>query len=111
MKKQTIYDRIILARRRAKQTVTLTGIAKDLKINHSAVAKWKRGEGVKQANIIRLALTTGVCVEWLYTGREPERPPSKDTLALIAELEALDPDSREAVLSFARFRGKGSKGT
>jgi len=102
MQKQTIYDRIIMAREEAGQAVTLTGIAKDLGINHSAIAKWKRGKGARHDHMLWLAKTTGVCVEWLYTGRGLKRPARPDVLELVDALDALSATDRAAVLRFAR---------
>ena len=102
MQKQTIYDRIIMAREQAGQSITLTGIAKDLGINHSAISKWKRGKGARHDHMLWIARTTGVCVEWLYTARGPMRPAKPDVLELIRALDALSPTDRAAVLRFAK---------
>ncbi len=109
MAEQSIYDRIIIARTEAGQPVTLMAIGKDVGISHAAVAKWKRGLGVKLAHVMKIATSAGVCVQWIYTGKGPMHPPSKSTQALIDELESLDPESRAAVLRFARFRAADSE--
>ena len=102
MQKQTIYNRIIEARKDAGQDTSQTSIARDLGIFQSAVGKWKRGHGAKHTHMLWLAKTTGVCVEWLYTGRGQKHPANPDVLALIDALDDLSETDRAAVLRFAR---------
>jgi len=102
MQKQTIYERIIEARKDAGQDTSQTSIARDLGIFQSAVGKWKRGKGASHKHMLWIAGTTGVCVEWLYTGRGPKHPAKPDVLELIDALDALSETDRAAVLRFAK---------
>ena len=102
MSKKTIFDRIIEARKSAGKEITQISIAKDLGIFQSAVGKWKAGKGASHTHMLRIAKSTGVCVEWLYTGRGPKNPTNPETVDLIADLDALSPSDRAAVIRFAR---------
>ena len=102
MIKRTIYDRIIEARKDAGQETTQTAIATDLGIFQSAVGKWKAGKGASHNHMLKLAKSTGVCVEWLYTERGPKHPAHPDIVQLIADLDGLSPSDRAAVIRFAR---------
>ena len=100
----SIYDRIIIARKEAGLPTTLSAIGKDVGISHASVFKWKHGKGVRVAHVVKIGMLTGFCPEWLFTGRGPRRPPSKTTTDLMAELDSLSDEDREEVLRFARFR-------
>jgi len=101
MKTQKIFDRIVEARRDCDLPNTQVAIAKDLGIAQSAVGKWKAGNGLKLAHAMAIAYQTGVCVEWLLTGRGPKTPPNE---AWFKIMESLSPTAREEVMRFAKFR-------
>ena len=102
MQKQTIYDRIIEARKDAGQDTSQTSIARDIGIFQSAVGKWKRGKGASHDHMLWIARTTGVCVEYLYTGRGLKHPAKPDVVDLMNDLDALSETDRAAVIRFAK---------
>ena len=85
-------------------------IAKDYGAAYqSTVTKWKTGgdEGSTKPRpeiVEEMALDTGVCFEWLYTGRGEIRPrpaPDELTMHIIDALSVLEPAGRVAVLKAA----------
>ena len=41
------------------------------KVTRNAVSLWEQGQGITQANLLAIAVVTGVFFEWLATGRGP----------------------------------------
>lgn len=62
--------RAIEAAPKSKLPTTQNGIATVLGMSQGSVRRWYTGEGLPElATAIELAKRTGVCVEWLLTGR------------------------------------------
>lgn len=70
----TMSARLRLARTAAK--LSQAALADRLRINRRAVAQWEQSAGTSPniANLSQVAEATGVCFEWLATGRGPTRP-------------------------------------
>jgi transcriptional regulator with XRE-family HTH domain len=51
-------------------------LARRVGVNRSAVTQWERSGGTLPStdNLVRVASETGVCFEWLATGRGPSHP-------------------------------------
>jgi hypothetical protein len=63
------------ARPSCKLKANPTAIAKSLGLTQGGVRKWYTGESLPELETGReLALRTGVCLDWLYTAREPMYP-------------------------------------
>lgn len=108
MRKKSIFDRIVEARRDAGLPTTQISIAKELGISTAAVNKWAKGAGVSTEHILELAYSSGAAVEWLLSGRPPKRAHDESSSVgrLLTAFEALPEDVQEEVLRFAEFRGK-----
>lgn len=77
--KGTFWDRLTDAVREAGKRPTQTVIAGLCGIKQGSVAEWKAGTSYPRLdNGLSLAVALNVCVEWLYTGRGPKRPPPID---------------------------------
>lgn len=70
--------RIRRARRAAK--LSQAQLATQLGIQRSAVAQWEQLHGTSPSvdHLVRLAVLTGMCFEWLATGRGQARPGEGD---------------------------------
>lgn len=66
--------RIRRARRIAK--LSQAQLARQLGIQRSAVAQWEQLNGTSPSvhHLVHLAVVTGMCFEWLATGRGPAHP-------------------------------------
>lgn len=103
----TIYDRVIEAHKRAGLPHTQRAIGKSLGRSQGAIGNWK--QGVAKPSIdhaITMATNTGVCVEWLLTGRGPMAPGAAPTIQeseLLQLFQRLPDTDQASVLEFARF--------
>jgi hypothetical protein len=71
---------------------------------------WNKKDGGARLGIARkLAEKLDVCVEWLYTGRGPMRPPPDDSVMreLLALWPQLNEGTRRDLLGFARIAADG----
>ena len=79
---RTFWDRVKEALAEAGLDATQDYAAKIAGIKQPSVAEWNRPDGFPSLpNTVKLALRSGVCVEWLYTERGPKRPPPADPTA------------------------------
>lgn len=71
---QTLPDRI--RRARALSNISQQALAEAVGVQRSAVAQWERKDGntPSMPHLVAIAVATGVCLEWLGTGRGPTRP-------------------------------------
>lgn len=61
-------------------------LATRFKVSQQAAGKWLRGETLPElARVIEIAIATGFMVEWLLTGRGPERALRNDELVRMDE--------------------------
>lgn len=69
-----LSDRIRRARTAAK--LSQQALAEMAGVQRSAVAQWERpgGSCPSMHHLIRIAVSTGVCLEWLGTGHGPVHP-------------------------------------
>lgn len=84
---------IRIRRARSAASLSQTALALQLGINRSAVAQWEREQGTRPnvEHLAQIACVTGVCFEWLATGRGPSRPePGAFDLAVIISDYAQD---------------------
>ena len=104
---KTVWKRILEAMTDVSLPRTQTAVAKVCGITQPSVQRWAVGENLptlKQA--VRFGMKTGVCVEWIYTGRGPKHPeakPGSTTEAVLQIFHALDEDAQEEVLRHARY--------
>jgi transcriptional regulator with XRE-family HTH domain len=81
--------------RRARQAAgwSQAELARRVGVNRSAVTQWEHSAGTVPStdNLARIAAETGVCFEWLATGRGPSHPePGAFDAALIVHDIARD---------------------
>lgn len=68
-------------------------LARRVGVNRSAVTQWESSAGTVPStdNLVRIASETGVCFEWLATGRGPSHPePGTFDAALLVQDIARD---------------------
>lgn len=109
MSKKTIYDRLKEARTEAGLSVKQIDIAKEVGIKPPSVNKWaKEGGKMRLEHALQLAYSSGVCVDWLLTGRPPKKALDRSSTVakLLEALEGLPEDVQVEVLAFAEFRRK-----
>lgn len=69
------WIRLTVAMKSAGLPTTQMGVARKLSMSQGSVQRWVRGGGLPTLETtIELASMTGYCVEWLLTGRGPEKP-------------------------------------
>jgi len=111
---KTVWKRILEAMTDVSLPRTQTAVAKVCGITQPSVQRWAKGRNaptLKQA--IRFCLKTGVCVEWIYTGRGPKHPeakPGSTTEAVLQIFHALDEDGRKEVLRHAEYIANRNSG-
>lgn len=71
---QSLSDRI--RRARALSNMSQQALANAVDVKRSSVAQWERNEGSSPSmqHLLAIAIATGVCLEWLGTGRGPVTP-------------------------------------
>lgn len=79
-----------------------------LGISQPSVAEWNRGGMPTIERAVRAAELSGLCVDWIYTGRGPKEPgrdmPDDPLLReLLAVWDKLAPDARGSLLQTAKF--------
>ncbi|MEL1265692.1 helix-turn-helix transcriptional regulator [Pseudoxanthomonas putridarboris] len=64
-----------IRRARTLSRITQSELAKRIDVKRSAVSQWESALGTTPSvsHLIQIALETGVCFEWLATGRGPAR--------------------------------------
>lgn len=95
-------ERIRQARRKAK--LSQTALASQIKVQRSAVSNWESTSNTfpTMVNLVAIARTCDVSLEWLGTGRGPmalAHDAQMDVQALDADLVDL-PDERELLASY-----------
>jgi len=86
-------------------------IAKELHVYQSAVTKWKTGLSLPKITTVRkLAISSGVCVDWLLTSREPEFPggaPDAHMAQLLQIWGNFSDEMKHAVVGYAFYSQTG----
>ncbi len=97
--------RIRIARQRAR--LSQEALATQLGVTRGAVANWECSVGAlpATARIERLAQVTGVCFEWLATGRGPIAYSGSDTLPA-ADAEVVDDPAERRLLRAYRLASR-----
>lgn len=89
--------------RRARTAARLSQaeLARRVGVKRSAVTQWEHPAGTvpSMPHLLRIAIETGTCTEWLATARGPMR----DDAAAPAPADDVDPDEREALARFRRL--------
>jgi hypothetical protein len=83
------------------------GLAKKLQMSQGSIQRWVRGTGLPTLETtVQLSAMTGCCVEWLLTGRGPERPldPGSPLGELMALFQAVSDEGQAEILKFARYQ-------
>ena len=92
--------------RRARTAARLSQaeLARRVGVKRSAVTQWEHPAGTvpSMPHLLRIAIETGTCTEWLATARGPMLS-ATESPAPPAEDDALDPDEREALARFRRL--------
>lgn len=92
----TLSSRI--RRARALSSLTQTDLARKLGIKRSAVSQWENATGTTPSvpHLIQVACETGVCFEWLATGRGPAKPDAGafDSALMVEDFARDDLESR-----------------
>ena len=97
----SMSDRMRQARATAR--LSQTQLAAQVGVQRSAVAQWER-HGCSTApstdNLVRVAVATGACVEWLATGRGPAYPHAGefDVAAMPHDFAQSEAESRLLIL-------------
>jgi DNA-binding XRE family transcriptional regulator len=100
----------IAAQEKFGREVRQVDIARMAGVKQPSVSLWNKKDGGPRLGIARqLAEKLDVCVEWLYTGRGPMRPPPDDPVMreLLALWPHLNEGTRRDLLGFARIAADG----
>lgn len=101
----TVWSRLKVALREAKLPETQVYAARLAGVKQPSVSDWnKHGNGPELDTAILIAKKLNICVEWLYTGRGPQRPGIPDDL-IARQLWGIWPrvalSHRERILGYA----------
>jgi transcriptional regulator with XRE-family HTH domain len=90
-----------IRRARAGAKLSQAELARRVGVKRSAVTQWEHPAGTvpSMPHLLRIAIETGTCVEWLATARGPMHG---DT-ATPAPADDLEPVEREALARFRRL--------
>jgi len=93
--------------RRARLAAKLSQaeLARRVGVMRSAVTQWEHPEGTSPSmhHLLRVAVETGTCIEWLATARGPMRTEAEEPTAVLIDDYAQDPNESEALLRFRRL--------
>lgn len=108
------YERLVSAYEAAGLDPSQSSIARSLDLGQSAVAKWAHGGGYPTLRkCIKIATLTGCNIEWLLTGRGPQKQEggSMDELtqALLEQWADLSDESKREILAYISFRASQSE--
>jgi transcriptional regulator with XRE-family HTH domain len=81
-------------------------LARRIGVDRSAVAQWERPQGTTPSvdHLAQIAVETGVCFEWLATGRGPSKPePGAYDAALVMEDYVRDAMESRALTALRRL--------
>jgi transcriptional regulator with XRE-family HTH domain len=100
-----MHERI--RRARASVNFSQSHLADHIGVKRSAVAQWERKDGPNPTmeHMSRLALVTGVCLEWLGTGRGPATAEAANAApAMLASDYTQDDLEAECLMAFRRLQ-------
>lgn len=101
------WERLTKALDRAGLPVSQMGLAKKLKMSQGSIQRWVRGTGLPTLDTtVQLSEMTGCCVEWLLTGRGPERllDPKSPLGEILALFQSVTEEAQAEILKFARYQ-------
>lgn len=106
-KDRSFLDRAMeaLRDRYPKERPTQTRLAKIAQCSQPAVTEWDLPDRAPEhGRVLKIAKETGVCVEWLYTGRGPKYPlPAPTEDPFLKEWANLDPSMREQIETYRNW--------
>jgi len=105
-KERSFLDRALeaLRDRYPRERPTQTRLAKIAGCSQPAVREWGLPDRAPDhARVKKIAIETGVCVEWLYTERGPKYPPQTPEDPFLKEWANLDPDMRRQIERFRNY--------
>lgn len=112
--KRTVLDRVQEAMRGVGLDDTQANIAKTFKpLSQPSVNLWGKSGHPEMKKAVQIALRTGVCVEWLLTGRRPRRPGDIDDplfARLVAAWAKLSDETKQRVVGYALVSLGGDDG-
>lgn len=97
---------IRIRKARLSARLTQAELARRVGVKRSAVTQWEHPLGTtpNMHHLIRIAIETGTCIEWLATDRGPCRTPDPGPAAdTLATDRAHDPQEDEMLLRFRRL--------
>jgi hypothetical protein len=100
----------IAAQEKFGREVRRVEIARIAGVKQASVSLWNKKDGGPRLSIAyKLAEKLDVCVEWLYTGKGPMRPPPDDPVMreLLALWPRLSESTRRDLVGFARIAADG----
>lgn len=103
---RTLWERLQIAGHFSGQPTRPTDVARQLRVQPSAVSKYVEGKFPKTANINKLARLHGVRAEWLQSGlgdMVAEEALDEATLELLRLWRALPSEAQERLLASARY--------
>ena len=94
--------------RKSRNQVALSqaALAQRIGVERSAVTQWERPQGTTPSvnHLAQIAVETGVCFEWLATGRGPSKAePGAYDAALVLDDYARDPFESRALAALRRL--------
>lgn len=105
--KRTVWQRVKEALREAGRPDNQTEAARIAKVKQPSVSDWNKPDGYPTiAAAVLLAEELNICVEWIYTEREPKRPgPPSDEIAqeLWSFWKDIPKEKRRDLLGWARL--------
>lgn len=110
-KERSFLDRALeaLRDRYPRDRPTQVRLAKIAGVSQPAAREWGLPDRAPDhTRVLKIARETGVCVEWLYTGRGPKYPPpTQDSDPFLKEYGQLDEEKRRQLINYSEFlRGK-----
>lgn len=108
VKERSFWDRLQEAMGECgMETDNLSAAARLVDAHYSSATKWKDGGLPRMKHAVKLATKTGVCVEWLLTGRGPKR--STDTVpedmeSLVSLWPQMNAETRKNVIGYAKLQ-------
>jgi hypothetical protein len=91
-----------LGERHPDESPTQTKLAKIAGVSQPTAHEWGLPDRAPSHDkVLKIAGYTGICVEWLYTGRGPKRPPPLDPF--IQRWLEMDDEMRREISNYYEF--------
>lgn len=93
-----------LGERHPGKRPTQAALARIAGVAQPSAYEWSEpGRAPAHINVLKIAEHTGFCVEWLYTGRGPKRPPPPEPDPFARQWHELDEETRQQIRSYRDF--------